>query len=605
MTPSMPPDGFLDDQNGPPDGFADDVPPIQEQSTFDKINYSFPGVRRAIGTGIDVLNAPFEAAGEATTMALGGGQWQAPKVLQNHPALLGAANALLPKSFEMQTGKEPVPAYTLPRRFLKYGTEAIRNLPQGPRAAMQAGTNAFYSDQPLDVATDVGASFAAPETMAAPMTAAVKGVGLAAQKAKPLFSGAGSLGRKTAASIFGVSDEAARARINRPEAIKAARDEAAIAGDLERGYRTVEGKIKGIEKQVEKTIRTSPNVAEGATPKQEILNAVENARKKIGFTVTPQEKYAKQILDEISDNLSKTHETVSEKQLRDIVQKISDATKYGQREYGTKDLALSGTRFRLDQKLKKNEGYRDLMREEAPLMRLKNDLIDRFGLTRSVGEGMVATDTTASKLKGVLSDTKKVESQRILERLQRETGQNYVQDVRDWQMAKQFQPGRTRSEGSRRVNIGGIVGSAIGAMFGGWGGAAVGSGVGAVTGSYLDRQGGAVFAKLIDAYLKTKRSVPNLSFREFLPLAEPELVKRGVDPKSIIPVTEEVSAEMPNVVNQKPKSKIPLGIAAGTMVATEPFLKKRVLDKQTAADYLDRAGGDPEKALRMAEQDGY
>lgn len=54
---------------------------------------------------------------------------------------------------------------------------------------------------------------------------------------------------------------------------------------------------------------------------------------------------------------------------------------------------------------------------------------------------------------------------------------------------------------------------------------------------------------------------------------------------------------------QKIGSNVPL--ASGAVPSTSRILKKRSLDKSTAAKYLDQAGGDPEKALELAEQDGY
>jgi hypothetical protein len=577
--------------------------PIQDngqQSTFDRANNSFPGVRKAIQYGIDTLNAPFELAGESMRTAAEGlagrsTKFRPPTIAQN----LGMAD---------RTSEPPANPFTLTNKLVRTGAAYGAGALTPGRNAMQQGQAEYDRaqsgvDTAADLALGLGAGAVAPEVANAPLEATVQG-------AKSIFSGAkrttSLFGKKMLSAALGPTEEAINARLTRPEALRTSSSEASLASDVETGYRTVQGKIKGIEKNVSKVLRKSPYLEEGATPKDDILSILDKTRKKIGMTVTPNEQYAKSILDNISENLSKTHETVSESQLRDIVQKITQATEYGKKEYGTTDISLMRTRHEFDQLLKRNEQYRNYMLEEAPLQRLKRNVANQFSLKRGeVGEGLVATDATAGKLKSIFGESKRVQSRKTLEGLQKVTGKDYVQGMKDYQLAKQFEPGATNPNGSRRTAFGGVVGAAVGKLFGS---PVIGSAVGAGTGFYLDKQGGAVAAKLIDLY----NSARGAELGNFAPLVQKygpaleEASHRGGAALSTLdehlkandPDYATLATQLEVIQNSSEKPKPKPGLF-------KKSAKAKVLDEKRALAFLDQTNGDKEKARELAKAQGY
>lgn len=475
-----------------------------------------------VQTGLDVLNAPFEVVGEALRLPMEGApisDFRAPTIIQR-----GLENS-------MTASNPPANPFTQVNKGLRSMAGAAQGLPGGIDSAIEGGKAAYNADRGMmgpieDMALGVVAGKFLPQVANAPMDAAVKGGKALVRGAEGILP---SIGRKAIRAGLGPTEEATSAMFKNPEAIKAATNigPSDIAHEIAGGHKTVTDKIKTIEEEVSKVLRPSPYLMEGATPKDKVLQIIKTARKDIGFTVTPQQKYVKEILDGISDNLKQLRETVSEVQLRDLVQKVTDAVKYGKKEYSGTDIPLMKVRKSLDTILKKNLDYAALMEKEVPLQRLADGLEDSFGLKRSVGEGFVATDTTASKLNTILGETKEVRSQEILKNLSKETGVDYIQKVKDHKMAQQFVPGVKRSEGSARTLLGGALGTSVGGVAGGWGGAGIGSAAGGLAGRGLDYYGGSVAGKIIEALsngntkvgglLKSLSSGPNKTpFRELL-----------------------------------------------------------------------------------------
>jgi hypothetical protein len=475
-----------------------------------------------------------------------------------------------------------------------------KNSPIGVRpGAVYSGIVKDYShplqrayEKPLSTALDV-ASFVLP-AMKGTKTGST--VGEAASMAtKPIRSILGASGdliaggtKKLASSIFGPTEEAISERILRNEAIGSAagKNTAKLSGDVEKGYGEVMGQIRSLEKQARDVLRTSPFLEEGAIPKDDILKTIQNARDRIGFTVTPNEEYTKKILDNLTENMKMLRNTVSESQQRDLIQKVSGSIDFGRREYGQADLSLMEIRKKLSDQLKRNSAYKQIMKKEESRMRLKNELEDKFGITRSVGEGMVASDTTASKLNSILQEPKQVASQPILRKLKGATGRDILQGVEDYKVAQQFEPGMTRPNGSRRVNIGGAVGSGVGGMVGGFPGMGIGGIAGVLTGSILDKQGGAMLAKIIDGYVAAKKSIPNLTLNEYLPMAIKGLNENKVNGTGVL---DSFGSAAPSF--------------ASVGSASESNKKELTIEK--AKEFLKQANGDKELARKLARESGF
>lgn len=511
MADSFEPDSFVEDSFSP-----DEEAPSQGVQGFFKSYKDKPkglaqkadvGIAKSLNTAFDVVNAPFELVGEAGRKIVevnNPGSFRAPSIVQT----------MFPST---KTEQPPENPFSLVNKVLRAGAGAVGGTVSGnPLESARGAYNAPRGTMGTleDTAMGLLLGKVAPQVAAAPLDAVTVGAQKVASGAKSLSAGAA---KKAIRVGLGTSEEATKAMFNRPKDLLNAKNEAALANDLQAGHVTVTKKINDIEKEVSKVLRTSNDVQAGATPKANILKVIDKSRKNIGMTVTNQEKYAKQILDDIYDNLNRMDNNVSEKQVRDVVQKLSDAASYGKKEYGTTDLALQSTRHGIDKFIKKNEAYKELMKKEAPLLQLRNDLVDNFGLKRSVGEGFVATDATASKLKTILGDTKEVKSQQILKRLTKETGQDYLKNVKDYKLSKEFLPGK-RGEGSARTNLGSILGSAggalTGAVTGGGGGAAIGGGAGAAVGGAIGRAadyyGGPMSKAIIDVLRMGKTGTGNV-----------------------------------------------------------------------------------------------
>ncbi len=472
----------------------------EKQGKLERLNNSLPGVRRALEVGLEVANAPFEAVGEAGRTAVefnnpGKDGFRAPAIFQR----IGWAD---------KTEQPPMSPFELANRLIRAGSGAVAGIPQG--RTLELARMAYNADRgTMGTVEDTTAALLlgklSPQTLAAPIDATTAALAKTASGAKALAKGAG---KKAIRVGLGPTEEAISARYHRPGDLKAAKSEADLALDIERGHKIVENKIKNIETEVDDVLRTSSDIKEGATPKAAILKFVEDARKKIGMTVTNQEKYTKQILDDIYDNLNQMKTNISEKQLRDVVQKVRDAVTYGSREYGKTDLSLMSVAKKSDSLLKKNKAYAALMEREAPLMRLKEDVIDNFGLQRgSAGEGFRATDATAIKLKNVLKNEKEVKTQGVLERLKEETGQDYIANVRDRKLAAEFIPGE-RTRGSARTLSGMLAGGVAESFIPGLPG--VPTAVGGAMGRAADYYGGSAAGKIIDLLAAGKTQTGNL-----------------------------------------------------------------------------------------------
>lgn len=447
------------------------------------------------------LSLPYEVIGELLSSAV-----EDPR----RPLDNFTAPSIVQKHFDVQDKSDPNTPFSLSNKMLRAGASYIDALVKegDPDKAAEVARAAYAQDRgTLGIVEDVLLSGLtaklAPQVANAPIDAVTKG---AAAVARGAGKGAKWIGKKGIRVATGVSEEAQSALMNRPDKILNPKTEVDIAEGIGRGYEVLGAKVKRIEKDVDKVLRSSPYLEEGAKPKPDVLLAIDNARKKIGLTVTDQEKYAKNILDGLSENLKLLKNTVSEKQLRSMIQKLDEAIPYGAQTYGQSDRRLMDVRRSWDRMLKTNEGYKKLMAEEVPIIRTQKKLVDKFNLKRGETGKFGPTETTVTKIGTALKENKAIESQPVLRKLGQHTGRDYLQEIQDAKLAKEFAPGK-KSEGSRRTNLFIALGAAMGQKLGGWPGAATGTGIGAVTGSTLDYFGGPVAKGLVTMAQGSKEAV--------------------------------------------------------------------------------------------------
>ncbi len=528
MNNDLPPDGFEENkQDVPPDGFEHEDQSVTEvkDSTFDRINHSFPGVRRGIENAIDTLNAPFELAGEATTMALGGGQWQAPTIAQRYPMLKNIGNALLPKPLEMQSGQKPVAAYELPRRILKGATAAVTNASQGLEAARHAGTQAYFSDQPLDVATDIGFGVAMPKVTSAPFEATQQ---IGEQFVQPLFNKAKTGVKYGASSLFGPKVADIEARLNNPEALRAARSPEQIAEQFPE-------EVKKLSKMAYESKGEALKTLQGAIPKQKVLDVFDYVKRKIGAATTPDKEQAINLIDDLRSRIDSGEEVMSQVQVERLIKDYDKSINWMKNSKETNN-SFQRLRTGIDHVLKgENQGYKEAMIPVAKQTRLLKQVEKEFGVKSVPGMGYTEGTTTAGKIKNVLSDKNAVR-RRMLEELKTYTGKDIPSEVEAYGHQQAFSPGVDRSRGSRRTLLGTVVGGAVGKFFGY---PIIGGTVGAQAGALADTHGAATLGKLIDAYNLVRKSAPTMTIQEFLPIAEEQLMtKYGISLKSVLPSME-------------------------------------------------------------------
>ncbi len=186
------PDEFLasTDSGFNPDKFLAETE--EKPGTLEKLNNSLPGVRGALQTGLDVLNSPFELAGESMRTAAEGlagrsTNFRPPTFLQN----MGLAN---------KTEEPPENPFTTANKLLRSGAAFASGLPQGLDNAKDVASQEYSRkpnaiDKTADFALGVGSGLAFPQVANAPMDAAVQGIKntLGAGKALEGVAGAGAL----------------------------------------------------------------------------------------------------------------------------------------------------------------------------------------------------------------------------------------------------------------------------------------------------------------------------------------------------------------------------------------------------------------------------
>lgn len=315
---------------------------------------------------------------------------------------------------------------------------------------------------------------------------------------------AGWLGKKAITSFLGPSEEAINARLKNPGAITGAKTYSQLAEELPQALTQLQEQIKAWDAHAHDLLNGSPDPAAGAIPKDQILNHLFTLSHDIqiqgGGLVGAADKKAASVLNGVAEdifNLSGNAETLSESQIKQVIQSADRNINWDDPEASKTNQVLQEFRTGLDGLLKKqNDDYRKAMEPVAEKMRLLSDTKRLFNLRGVAGEGLQPTDTTASNLKWAAGDKKAV-SQGVLKNLSHDTDQDFLGDIENSRIAQQFKGGRVN--GSKNVNTFAGIGAGAGALVGGSPGAVLGGAAGAATGSYVDKKGGEIAANILDS----------------------------------------------------------------------------------------------------------
>lgn len=471
--------------------------PQSERSTFQKINESFPRVRKGLQVGMEALSAPFEMAGEAMRMPVENDPYfRPPSIVQR---MTGKRTALPPA--------EPFNQFN---KTLRSGAAYLSGLPKGTDNALNVARQEYQRkpsalDVTSDLALGLGTSLVAPRIANAPIDATVQG-------AKSIFTGAKNAGtsfrNKAISSIFGPSEEAVAARFKNPEYIKNYKSSTQLAEELPSSLKEVSTQLSKESDLAYKTLNTSFDPNQGAIKKDAVSGLLDKLSVDLDIGGTTFGRSNEQAVNTLA-KLKKSFQNlkgkyISEKDAADIIRAVDPDINWEDPNLSVSNEALTKFRGKLDSLLKnRNPRYRKAMLPVAE----KTDLLSKsrksFSLRHEPSEGWIPSDTTATKIEG-LTQPKRILSNEVSERLKAVTGKDYAEEANRFRLGRQFEPGATRPNGSRRVAAGGILGAAVGKMFDS---PVIGSLVGAGTGLMLDTQGGAIAARLIDTLAKNPNSL--------------------------------------------------------------------------------------------------
>ena len=376
----------------------------------------------------------------------------------------------------------------------------------------------------LSVAVPIGKVAAGTKAGQKALEVGEKALDVTGKVIAPISEAAGTGGRKAMSAVFGPSEEAIRARLERNAAIAGAKTTEDLAEDLAGSANQLSEQITKYDKRAWETLSRSHNPNEGAFSRAEILNTLRDIRKQIlvtgGGTVGTAQRKAIKTIDGIISDIktvgSKVRGTVksamgvpssiknadylSQAQVKEIVQALRKNVNWQDDTAELANSAIEAASETLDANLKtRNQAYAKAMEPVSERMDALKDTQRLFNLKKKPGEGSVASDTTATKIEGVTRKNKSV-SQATLDKVKKFTGRDYIQGSEDFRFSQEFKGGSPN--GARRVAgfgaVGGTIAELLNIPF------QYGAGAGAAAGLAVDKFGGRMAADLIDWYVRNQ-----------------------------------------------------------------------------------------------------
>jgi hypothetical protein len=362
-------------------------------------------------------------------------------------------------------------------------------------------------------------------------SAAGGALGYGVGKAIPaVMKGAGSAGKKLLTTL-GPSEEAINARL-----AGKAQDNAAtyphLAEKMGSTLKNLQSQINEASHNAFEKLSTELNI-----PKPYVTTHLDDAITKLklnGKTVGPVDKRITSFLENLRGDVSELGDNISQKDLKVLIQKLDDNINWDDQSSEKLNNVLKGMRSDFDKTLKfQNSDYKKAILPVQVKLKILENLKKQFNFKNSPGEGLIPTDTTASKLQNSMSENKFM-TQKNLGLLERHTGDDYLSGAKDYQLAKQFE--KTGPNGAKRTALGMGLGYMIGH------GSPLAVGVGTAVGSTLDHYGGKAVGNLLDGIVKAGNSD---AFGKFKPIIE-QASKRGPEAMA---VTASILSQNPEFKN--------------------------------------------------------
>jgi hypothetical protein len=360
-----------------------------------------------------------------------------------------------------------------------------------------------FRNKPISVAGTIG-SVAFP---------AVKGIRAAALGANAPSATANVIRaafQKTGNAVFGVPEEAMAARMKNPAAIKTAFSHKEVADQMAKSMSNLQETIGDLNTVAKDRLSSSRYLQEGAIPKSEIADTIRLARQSLGGVFSEESKKAVGALKRVKETYKKLRETVSQKQVKELIDQIDDDIDWDNPAASRTNEALIGVRTRLDDILKtQNPEYGNAMKPVADAIRVRDDFKKAFGIQKKTKRDFYASDGTVNKIKTSLKESK-VDTQEVLNRYQEITGEDFITKIDNTNNKAAFYGGDT--QGSRRTAGLTVAGSV--------GGGAPGAVAGYVGGLFLDKYGHNVAGAIADVLASPKMT-------KYLSVFERSSVKGG------------------------------------------------------------------------------
>jgi hypothetical protein len=280
--------------------------------------------------------------------------------------------------------------------------------------------------------------------------------------------------KKAMTAVLGPSGDALEARLTRNAAVKAAQPLEVLARELPQGVqaladnvselrkqaldavpqiknahpldvlaRRLPGDVAELSKKVSdlstealKTLPESTDAAGGALPATVLTDSIQQARGELGNSISKSAQMARSTLDGYLERAQKLGPRISQYDLGQIIRDMDHDIDWESKDLTPQNQALEGIRSQVDGALKSvNPDYEAAMKPVADGTRLLKKAETLFQVKKAAGTGYAPSNATAAALKGAIQDTR-VDSQDVLDALQKITGRDYLGDVQN-SLAKQ------------------------------------------------------------------------------------------------------------------------------------------------------------------------
>lgn len=288
-------------------------------------------------------------------------------------------------------------------------------------------------EHPIGAALDVA-------TAVLPFAGEAKGTSMLSKTAE-----APSLFRKGASkvlSLLGPEEESLMARMNDPKAIQ----EAGTIADVSNTFPGIGNKFNKIIGHLsDKADQVISKSTTDALAKEDVMNAVQKARKNLGGIYTDEGRTAAKTLERVGNSFNRTRNAVTQNQVRGIIQNLDNEIPWTKvwkspESLTASDHAMMDVRGELDSILKaKNPEYANLMKPVSDAIQSRNEFLKRFNIEKIKGKGYQLGDNTVNRAANTLNENK-VASQRVLEGVKETTGEDVMSKLQNAKFKEQFQP---------------------------------------------------------------------------------------------------------------------------------------------------------------------